>query len=306
MANKRHCWLSVELLVGATLGLAVGMVAVLAIGPRRIGGAAHPATDVADAPLRYPLDFDTTQLDQRLASNVPAIRRAAELELDALLVGRRIAAIEYLGGVSNCYDIDGKVTQALLAGMDDLNEDVRCTAVREAGRKLGALGSRTMIRQLAEIAQNRSDEGLFVEPSPRVRAAARTALGSAFGSGPMFDPDAEEVTAQILEDEILQIHEVIWIPKWRQTLVARIYAGGKKSKEVHDIRVYFDSARRTRGYLLSQFDVYDSKGRKLSQTEILTLLRNEVKVVFSGDGHELLPEHLPNLPPGKPVIVLKR
>ncbi|MCH5377982.1 MAG: hypothetical protein JJ992_28830, partial [Planctomycetes bacterium] len=124
-----------------------------------------------------------------LESEVPAIKAAAEVKQAEDLAPQKIKAIKYLAEIGcGCYDKDGKITQAMVAAMQDCTEDVRMAAVEAiAGGAEGECCSNCnqrsccnekIAQQLAELAYEVGDDGCPLEPSERVREAAADALAA--------------------------------------------------------------------------------------------------------------------------------
>jgi len=122
-----------------------------------------------------------------LESDVPALKAAAEIKAAEDLKPQKIKAVRYLAQIGcGCYDKDGKVTQALLAAMEDPTEEVRLAAIKAMSAaakseyceycKQKSCCSEKMTEQLAKIAYERDESGCFLEPSERVRRAAEQAL----------------------------------------------------------------------------------------------------------------------------------
>jgi hypothetical protein len=118
-----------------------------------------------------------------LESNNPAIKKAAEIKQQEDLAKQKIKAIKYLARIGcGCYP---GVKEALMAALDDCTEVVRYTAARQIGIAASqqcrvcnrsCCCDEDMMKKLAEIAYERDDCGCFIEPSERVRAAARQSL----------------------------------------------------------------------------------------------------------------------------------
>jgi hypothetical protein len=122
-----------------------------------------------------------------LESDVPAIKAAAEIKKAEDLKKQKIKAIKYLATIGcGCYDKDGKVTNALLAAMEDCTEEVRLEAVKAIAENAEGgcceicnqrnCCSEEISEQLAKMAYELDDNGCYVEPSERVREAAMEAL----------------------------------------------------------------------------------------------------------------------------------
>ena len=118
-----------------------------------------------------------------LESPDPSIKKAAEIKQAEDLKKQKIKAVKYLASIGcGCYDIDGGVTDALVASMEDCTEDVRyetVKAITEAARNgccakcgNGCCCNKKILEQLAKMAYERDDHGCYLEPSERVREAA--------------------------------------------------------------------------------------------------------------------------------------
>src|SRR5438093_9109260 len=119
---------------------------------------------------------------KNLASDNPAIKKAAEVKAQEDLKPQKIKAIKYLAGIGcGCYNRDGSITDALIKGMDDCTEEVRLASVQAiseaangeycANCKLRSCCSEEISNKLYEIAYQRDETGCFLEPSERVRDA---------------------------------------------------------------------------------------------------------------------------------------
>ncbi len=115
------------------------------------------------------------------------IRAAAEIKQQEDLKLQKIKAIKYLASIGcGCYDKEGKVTAAMLAAMNDCTEEVRLAAVE--GIAVAAMSDRCqycnlqsccnekIVEQLAKMAYEYDDKGCMLEPSERVREAAKAAM----------------------------------------------------------------------------------------------------------------------------------
>jgi len=122
-----------------------------------------------------------------LESPVPEIKAAAEIKQAEDLAPQKIKAIKYLGEIGcGCYDVEGKVTDALVAALKDCTEDVRMAAVKAIadGAEGGCCSNcnqrsccnEKIAKQLADMAFELRDDGCPMEPSERVRQAAAEAL----------------------------------------------------------------------------------------------------------------------------------
>ncbi|HWL09509.1 MAG TPA: hypothetical protein VNQ76_13960 [Planctomicrobium sp.] len=122
-----------------------------------------------------------------LESEVPAIKAAAEIKQQEDLKDQKVKALLYLSTIGcGCYDADGKITDALLAALDDCTEEVRLTTVQTIRHvacqapcsqcNTHSCCKKAIVEKLSEIAYEYNDDGCPVEPSQRVRQAAAEAL----------------------------------------------------------------------------------------------------------------------------------
>ena len=122
-----------------------------------------------------------------LESPVAAIKKAAEVKQAEDLKKQKIKAVKYLTKIGcGCYDIDGSITEALIAASDDCTEAVRLATVEaiadaaegECCSNCGKVCccNEDMVKRLAKMAYERDDKGCYLEPSERVREAAVKAL----------------------------------------------------------------------------------------------------------------------------------
>ncbi len=138
---------------------------------------------------------------ENLESEVPAIKVAAQIKADEDLQQQKIKGIRYLASVG-CECHEG-VKEALLASLDDCDEEVRFEAAQAfcqtAGNPCktcnsGSCCGTDVVDKLSEMAYGRDDTGCCFEPSARVRQAAQRALNACrrmSGSSP-FVPDGRE------------------------------------------------------------------------------------------------------------------
>ncbi|MHB0955525.1 MAG: hypothetical protein ACYC6N_20030 [Pirellulaceae bacterium] len=140
-----------------------------------------------------------------LASEVPVLKKAAEVKQAEDLKKQKIKAIRYLTEIGcGCYDTDGSITEALLAASDDCTEEVRLATVQAIAQAASGVCcsncgqtcccNKKVLLRLAEMAYERDDTGCFKEPSSRVREAAATALQICCpGTGPVVieQPDQQ-------------------------------------------------------------------------------------------------------------------
>ncbi|MHB8974242.1 MAG: hypothetical protein ACYC3X_01875 [Pirellulaceae bacterium] len=132
-----------------------------------------------------------------LQSDVPVVKKAAEVKKAEDLKKQKIKAIRYLTEIGcGCYDTDGSITEAILAASDDCTEEVRLTTVQSicqaaSGTCCSNCGqtcccNKKVLQRLAEMAYERDDTGCYKEPSGRVREAAAAALRACCpGTGPV-------------------------------------------------------------------------------------------------------------------------
>lgn len=136
---------------------------------------------------------------KNLESPVSAIKKAAEIKTEEDLAPQKIKAIKYLATVGcGCY---GGVKEALIEALEDCTEEVRyqtVLAIEDAASMHCETCNRDcccdeeMTKKLAELAYERNDKGCFIEPSERVREAAKSAMCACCpGQGPI----GEEVQA---------------------------------------------------------------------------------------------------------------
>ncbi|MCA9140295.1 MAG: hypothetical protein KDB00_26170 [Planctomycetales bacterium] len=122
-----------------------------------------------------------------LESTNPAIKAAAEIKVAEDMKAQKIKAIKFLAKMGcGCYDKEGKITDALIAAMDDCTPDVRLAAIEAIGTtasgeccsKCGSTSccSEKVTKRLSEIAYERDDSGCHLEPSAEIRKAAADAL----------------------------------------------------------------------------------------------------------------------------------
>lgn len=136
-----------------------------------------------------------------LMSDVPVIKKAAEVKMAEDLKKQKIKGIKYLTKIGcGCYDLDGEITKALIASAQDCTEEVRLATVEAIAE--AAEGSccsncgkfcccnEDVLKQLAKMAYERDEKGCYLEPSARVREAAARALRICC---PNEEPVAEEI-----------------------------------------------------------------------------------------------------------------
>ncbi len=133
-----------------------------------------------------------------LESDVPAIKRAAEIKKAEDLKPQKIKAIKYLVSIGcGCYDKDGSVTDALVAAAEDCTEDVRLVTMKQIhsaarGKCCSNCGqvcccNDKVLKKLAAIAYERDEFGCYTEPSARVREAAAEALAACCPGSPPLE-----------------------------------------------------------------------------------------------------------------------
>lgn len=138
-----------------------------------------------------------------LSSN-QAIATAAKIKIDQDLAPQKIKAIKYLATVCcACKGYKKEVQEALLASLDDCTEEVRYAAALAICQCSGNLCqtcnspsccSPEVMNKLNELATKRDENGCFVEPSARVRAAALNALNACRAvHAPTTVPEVPEV-----------------------------------------------------------------------------------------------------------------
>lgn len=120
-----------------------------------------------------------------LESPNPAIKAAAEIKAEEDLKRQKIKALKYLGTLGcGCYDKEGKVEAAFLAGLDDCNEDVRKAAIEAIQEVTGGVCdggcnnnccTKAIQERLQDMAYGETD-GCWHEPSAEVRQMALAAL----------------------------------------------------------------------------------------------------------------------------------
>jgi len=133
-----------------------------------------------------------------LESPNPAIKAAAEIKAEEDLKRQKIKALKYLGTLGcGCYDKEGKVEAAFLAGLDDCNEDVRKAAIEAIQEVTGGVCdggcnnnccTKAIQERLQDMAYGETD-GCWHEPSAEVRRMALAALTAC----PPIDVPVEEI-----------------------------------------------------------------------------------------------------------------
>lgn len=123
-----------------------------------------------------------------LESPNPAIKAAAEIKAEEDLAPQKIKALKYLATIGcGCYDKEGKVEAALLAGLNDCTEEVRKTAAETVLALVGncschdGCGNNCCTEKIQEKLQDMAygeTDGCWHEPSAEVRAIAMRALSA--------------------------------------------------------------------------------------------------------------------------------
>jgi hypothetical protein len=149
-----------------------------------------------------------------LQSEVPAIKKAAEIKTEEDMAPQKIKAVKYLATVGcGCYP---GVKEALLESLGDCTEEVRyqtVLAIEDASTmhcetcNSDCCCNEELTKKLAELAYEKNDKGCWLEPSERVREAAKNAMRSCCpGQGP-----PEDVTP-VRRDEVIPSEETIPTP----------------------------------------------------------------------------------------------
>ncbi len=137
-----------------------------------------------------------------LKSDVPAIKAAAEIKAQQDLAPQKIKAIKYLGQIGcGCY---GGVAEALMAALEDCTEVVRLAAAEALAEALACkcdvcestCCTPELAAKMYERAYGRDENGCFLEPSERVRAALEQAVAACpptdGAEGSVLIPDTED------------------------------------------------------------------------------------------------------------------
>jgi hypothetical protein len=138
-----------------------------------------------------------------LQSPVSAIKKAAEIKSEEDMAPQKIKAIKYLATVGcGCY---GGVKEAMMEALEDCTEEVRyqtVLAIEDASTLHCETCNRDcccdeeLTKKLAEIAYEKNDKGCWLEPSERVREAAKSAMSACCpGQGPIGE-DVPSVTPE--------------------------------------------------------------------------------------------------------------
>src|SRR5262245_43731099 len=144
---------------------------------------------------------------KNLESKNPAIKKAAEIKTEEDLAKQKIKAIKYLAKVGcGCYP---GVKEALLAALDDCTEEVRYQAVlaiQDATTQHCSVCNKNcccdeeLVLKLSQLAYERNDKGCFIEPSERVREAAKEAMCACCpGQGPISEQPPEQPPESVPE-----------------------------------------------------------------------------------------------------------
>lgn len=123
-----------------------------------------------------------------LQSDNPAIKVAAKVKADADLAPQKIKAIKYLATLCcGCGKNKDEVQEALLAALDDCTEAVRyeaavalcqCAGDPRTVCNQGSCCDAKVMNKLLKVSEGKDDQGCWLEPSARVRAAAANALNA--------------------------------------------------------------------------------------------------------------------------------
>ncbi len=161
---------------------------------------------------------------KNLESKDKAIKKAAEVKQAEDLKKQKIKAVKYLTKIGcGCYDVDGGVTDALVASAGDCTEDVRYETVKaiteaaegECCSKCGKVCccNKEVLTKLAAMAYERDDSGCYVEPSERVREAAAKALEVCCPNETLPVIIAEEIEEEAPEPEKSDDDEEVETPE---------------------------------------------------------------------------------------------
>lgn len=123
-----------------------------------------------------------------LLSPNPAIKAAAEIKAEEDMAPQKIKALKYLATIGcGCYDKEGKVEAAILAGLNDCTEEVRKTAAETVLSLSGncactdGCGNGCCTEKIQEKLQDMAygeTDGCWHEPSAEVRSIAMRALAA--------------------------------------------------------------------------------------------------------------------------------
>jgi hypothetical protein len=138
---------------------------------------------------------------ENLKSDNPAIKAAAAIKTEEDLAPQKIKALKYLSTIgcdSGCYP---EVKEALMAALEDCTEEVRYQAVLAIQDAItqhcvmcdkACCCSEDMTLKLSQRAYERDDHGCFIEPSERVREAAKIVMCTCCpGRGPTSETPTE-------------------------------------------------------------------------------------------------------------------
>ncbi len=135
---------------------------------------------------------------ENLESPNDAIKVAAKIKADADLAPQKIKAIKYLATVCcGCAKNKEDLKDALLGALEDCTEEVRyqaAIALCHCSGNLCAACNYTsccdpkVVAKLKKVAEGQDAHGCWIEPSPRVRAAAANALAACEQVAPPAEP----------------------------------------------------------------------------------------------------------------------
>ena len=135
-----------------------------------------------------------------LKSDVPAIKKAAEIKQQEDLAPQKVKAVKYLGQIGcGCY---GGVAEALTAALEDCTEEVRYAAALSIVQALYSncqvckktCCTKELAAKMHERAYAQDETGCFLEPSERVRAVLMEALNDC-------PPDMRDIGPVIIPDD---------------------------------------------------------------------------------------------------------
>ncbi len=195
-----RCWLSAALGAGILAGDGYGQAPVVAAPAPpmtlwRFLGIPQGFNKIADA--RINRNGNRPGLERKpplkaiadpanLASDNPAIKAAAKIKEQEDMAKQKIKAIKYLAKVGcGCYDKAFDVKGALIEALDDCTELVRYEAAKAIGEAAAnhceacnkqCCCDEELSTKLAKVAFEKDDQCCWLEPSERVRAAAKEAL----------------------------------------------------------------------------------------------------------------------------------
>lgn len=176
--------------------------------PQSVGAMKGARDRLVNRSGNHPQRERTPQLKRladpaNLEAENPAIKAAAEIKAEEDLAPQKIKALKYLATVGcGCYDKDGKIEEALLAGLNDCTEEVRIEAANAVRAAAGTCRCTydgctptccrpSIVKRLDEMAYGVDDDGCHIEPSREVRTAAARARSacSAVPQKPEAAPD---------------------------------------------------------------------------------------------------------------------